>query len=133
MLPLSRSAGAALVRAALEKQVRLLDSDAPRGTRLDDHIARLSREVSRPLGEVLDIIRHVGNAALHGSQDDDLVYMYMSEDAAADELAEMMFEAINDLIEELVARPEKTSSLWKKLPSGVKETIERKRAQQEAE
>ncbi|MEV4737159.1 MULTISPECIES: DUF4145 domain-containing protein [unclassified Microbacterium] len=127
VLPISRRAGAALVRAALEKQVRLLDSDPPRGTRLDDHIARLSSRVSTPLAELLDVIRHVGNASLHGAEGDDLVVMYLSDDEAADEIAEMLFDAINDLVDELVARPEKTSALWDKLPSGVKQTIERKR------
>ncbi|WP_433584578.1 DUF4145 domain-containing protein [Microbacterium hydrocarbonoxydans] len=130
VLPLSRRAGAALVRAALEKQVRILDLDAPKGARLDDHIARLSTRVSKPLGELLDVIRHVGNAALHGSENDDLVIMYLSDDVAADEIAELLFDAINDLVDELVARPEKTSALWSKLPDGVRATIERKRGAQ---
>lgn len=129
VLPLSRRAGAALIRAALEKQVRLLDPDAPKGSRLDDHIARLADRVSTPLGELLDVIRHVGNAALHGNDDDDLVVMYLSENEGADEIAELLFDAINDLVDELVARPKKTAALWDKLPAGVKQTIERKKQQ----
>lgn len=132
VLPISRRAGAALVRAALEKQVRLLDPDAPQGIRLDDHIARLSARVSTPLGELLDVIRHVGNAALHGIEEDDLVYMYLSNSEGADDIAELLFGAINDLVDELVERPATTSALWEKLPSGVRATIERKRREQAA-
>lgn len=131
VLPLSRRAGAALVRAALEKQVRLLDPDAPRGSRLDDHIARLSLRVSKSLGELLDVIRHVGNAALHSADDDDLVYMFLSDSEGADDIAEILFDAINDLVDELVARPETASSLWNRLPAGVRETIQRKRDAQQ--
>lgn len=128
VLPLSRRAGAALVRAALEKQIRLLDPDAPKGTRLDDHIARLSSKVSTPLGELLDVVRHVGNASLHGSENDELVIMYLADSEGADDVAELLFDAINNLVDELVARPAAASALWAKLPDGVKETIERKRS-----
>ncbi len=128
VLPLSRRAGAALIRAALEKQVKALDADAPKGSRLDDRIARLSSRVSTPLGELLDIIRHVGNASLHDDGDDDLVLMYLSGNNGADDIAEMLFDAINDLVDELVARPSATRALWEKLPEGVRQTIERKRS-----
>lgn len=126
VLPLSRRAGAALVRAALEKQVKILDADAPPGARLDDRIPRLSARVSTPLAELLDIARHVGNASLHGSEDE-LVYLYLEDSEEADDIAEMLFDAINDLVDELVARPAETKTLWDKLPSGVKASIERKR------
>ncbi len=127
VLPLSRRAGAALVRAALERQVKLLTPDAPSSKRLDDRIAILSHRVSKPLGELLDVVRHLGNASLHGSEDDELVYLYLSDSEGADDIAELLFVAINDLVDELVARPESTKFFWNKLPENVQESIRRKR------
>ena len=48
----------------------------------------------------------------------------------ADDIAELLFDAINDLVDELVARPAATRSVWDKLPAGVRATIERKRSAQ---
>ena len=127
VLPISRRAGAALARAALEKQVKLLDPDPPKNSRLDDLIARLSPKVSTGLSERLDIIRHVGNKAVHGADDDELVVLYLADSQGADEIAELLFEAINDLIDELVTRPARTRQVWEKIPSGVRDSIERKR------
>lgn len=127
VLPISRRAGAALARAALEKQVKLLDPDAPKDARLDDLIARLSSMVSTGLSERLDIIRHVGNKALHGTGDDELVVLYLADSQGADEIAESLFDAINDLIDELITRPARTREVWEKLPNGVRNTIEKKR------
>jgi hypothetical protein len=42
----------------------------------------------------------------------------------------MLFDAINDLIDELVARPAAAEELWKKLPQGVQEMINKKRARE---
>lgn len=128
VLPLSRRAGAALIRAALEKQLKILDPDAPSGARLDDHIARLSSRVSKPLGELLDVVRYLGNSALHGSGEDELVYLYLSDSKGSDDIAELLFGAINDLTDELIARPANTSALWNKLPPGIKDAIARKQA-----
>ncbi|MCI1018189.1 DUF4145 domain-containing protein [Microbacterium sp. C5A9] len=128
VLPISRRAGAALARAALEKQVKLLDPDPPKNSRLDDLIARLTSKVSTGLSERLDIIRHVGNKALHGVDDsDELVVLYLEDSQGADEIAELLFDAINDLIDELVTRPARTRDAWGKLPEGVREAIEKKR------
>lgn len=130
VLPISRRAGAALIRAALEKQVRQLDIDAPKGTKLDGHIARISTRVSTPLAELLDVIRHVGNSSLHGSGDDELVYLYLNPDGGTADIAELLFDAINDLVDELVARPAAARTLWEKLPEGVRNNIKKKRADQ---
>ena len=127
VLPISRKAGAALIRAALEKQVRILAPDAPAGARLDDHIARLSSRVSGPLGELLDVVRHVGNQSLHGDESDTLVYVYLNREEGSEDIADLLFGAVNDLVDELVARPAATSALWDKLPPNVKRTVERKR------
>jgi len=55
------------------------------------------------------------------------VYLYLENSEGADDIAELLFDAINDLVDELVARPAATKSLWGKLPEGVRQTIERKR------
>ncbi len=130
VLPHSRRAGAALVRAALEKLLCELDDDAPASARLDDRIARISKRVSTPLAELLDVIRFLGNSSLHGDTDAELVVMYLDGESDADKIAELLFDAINDLIDELIARPAATQELWSKLPPGVQDTIRKKRAQE---
>lgn len=130
VLPISRRAGAALVRAALEKLIKILDPEAPQRAPLDERIARLSSRVSTPLGELLDVVRFVGNASLHGSGDEELVYLYLDNSDGTDDISEMLFDAINDLVDELVARPASTKTLWDKLPAGVKKSIEQKRLAQ---
>ena len=130
VLPLSRRAGAALARAALETQLRILDPGAPKGARLDDIIGRVAARVSTPLSERLDIIRHVGNKSLHDSGgQDDLVYLYLGDSDGADEIAELLFDAMNDLVDELITRPARTSDFWSKLPDSVRDSIQRKRAE----
>lgn len=125
VLAISRRAGAALARAALERLVRELDVDGGPKDKLDDRIARLSKVVSTPLAAGLDIVRFIGNDSLHGSGDQELVYLYLSDTDPA--VTMLMFETINELVDELLVRPKQTKALWDKLPQGVKAAIERKR------
>lgn len=128
VLPLSARAGAALLRAALERLIRHLDADdAMARDRLDERIARLKQRVSEPLGQLLDVVRYLGNEALHGTADSgELVYIYLNEDTS--EIADLLFDAINDLVDELIARPSTVAGVWSRLPEGVRRSIELKRA-----
>lgn len=60
-------------------------------------------------------------------RDDELVYLYLGESEGADEIAEMLFESINDLIDELISRPRRTEELRKLMPKSVLDSINRRR------
>jgi hypothetical protein len=125
-LPVSRRAAAALCRAALEQLAVILTPDAPPKARLDDRLATLSHEVSQPVWEVLQAVRHLGNTALHGSSsDDEAIQLYLSD--TDPQIPLMFFEAMNMLVDERIVRPARASALFDKLPRGVQEAIHRKR------
>jgi uncharacterized protein DUF4145 len=64
--PVSRRAGAVLARATVERLIKHLDPDAPKGANLDKRIERIkARGVSTSVGEMLDVVRVTGNHALH--------------------------------------------------------------------
>lgn len=131
VLPVSRRAGAALARAAMERLLRDVDTDAPAGARLDDRINRIHSRVSVALGESLDVIRYLGNQALHvDAEQHELVYVYLDETDPA--IAEFMFSSINQLVDELIARPEQAKERFDQLPDSVRESIARKRAKDDA-
>ncbi len=111
---ISRRAGAALARAALEALLKELrpQSDG----RLDERIAALQPEVSLGLWQILSVLRHTGNKALHGADEDGLVAIVMDDDGAT---LSLLLGAINDLTEELVSRPAQAANLFGMLPTGV--------------
>lgn len=118
----SRRAGAALARAALESLLSEVRPDLP--GRLDDRIAALQAEVSIGLWQILSVLRHTGNVSLHGSDSGDgLVAIVMDDDGST---LNLLFGAINDLVDELVARPEQAAELFALLPEGVAATALRK-------
>lgn len=118
----SRRAGAALARAALES---LLGEVRPDLTgQLDDRIAALQQEVSVGLWQILSVLRHAGNKSLHGGETGDgLVAIVMDDDGST---LNLLFGAINDLVDELIARPEQAAELFALLPDGVAATALRK-------
>ncbi|PPF65451.1 hypothetical protein C5E11_00760 [Clavibacter michiganensis] len=121
VLPHSRRAGAALARASLERLVKTLDPEAGL-IPLDRRIARLETRVSSSLWELLTVLRHVGNKAVHvEEQSDELVAFYLDEEDGT-ELAEAMFDAINELVDELVTKPSRVRSYFDRLPAGVRES-----------
>lgn len=123
--PHSRRASAALARAALEALLKQLDA-SPR-IALDDRIAKVQSQVSQPLGQLLTIVRHVGNKALHGADDtDELVALVLDGEDA--EVLEVLFEAINGLVDELITRPQNVSSMYAKVPASIREAAEAKAA-----
>jgi hypothetical protein len=131
-LAVSRRAAAALCRAALEKLAIELTPSANPKARLDDRLALLSLDVSQPVWEVLQAVRHVGNTALHGQDDtDESIRLYL--DDTDPELPRMFFEAMNMLVDERIVRPSRAAALFAKLPQGVQEVIHRKRQSQTAQ
>jgi hypothetical protein len=127
----SRRGAAALARATMELLLRELDPEAPRGARLDDRILRVENKVSSGLAELLTFIRHVGNQSLHVTgAPDDAVVLVLNPDHS--EPVEAIFEAINELVDELKTKPERNSRLSALVPATVREAIDRKRQAQQA-
>jgi hypothetical protein len=125
VVPHSRRAGAALARASLERLLKTLDAEAG-SIALDARIARLESRVSSSLWELLTVLRHVGNKAVHvEEQSDELVAFFLDEEDGTD-LAEAMFDAINELVDELVTKPSRVHSYFDRLPAGVRESALRK-------
>jgi Domain of unknown function (DUF4145) len=120
----SRRAGAALARATVERLVKELDPDAPRRARLDQRIGRLRDRVSTPLAQLLDVVRFVGNGALHVDEQPDELVIITMDDTTGPALVEMMLQVANDLVDELITRPKTTSGYWDKLPDGVKAALQ---------
>jgi hypothetical protein len=124
VLPVSRRAAAALARAALERFLRDRDTRGGRRT-LDDLIAELDGQVSYPLWQLLTGLRVIGNTALHDSgQEEGLVALFLEGDAAT--VVEPFFAALNDLVDELIVRPERAGTYYEMLPAGIREGAERK-------
>lgn len=125
VLSFSRRAAAALCRASMERLVKSLDPECPQKTRLDERLVRIEGRVSSATIDLLNVLRHVGNTALHGEHDDDgTATIYVDEDDQT--IAETFFVAINTLVDELITRPRRSAELYQKLPEGVRKSYEQK-------
>ncbi|MFT4284300.1 MAG: DUF4145 domain-containing protein [Protaetiibacter sp.] len=123
----SPRAGAALARAALERLLRTIDQDAPARATLEVRIDRVLAEVSQPLGKMLTVIRHVGNESLHVQDEpDELTLLVLSDEQT--ENAELLFAAINGLVEELITKPAAYEALYDRAPQNVRDRVERARS-----
>lgn len=128
VLPYSRRAAAALCRASLERLAKLLTPDEKPGTSLDNRLIALSGRTTGALTKGLQIIRHAGNTALHGARDDDAsVVIYMDGDEA--DMIELFFVTINELVDELIARPARIESAYSLIPDEKRKAVEKKIAQ----
>lgn len=118
----SRRAAAALARASLESLLKDVDETPEARRDLNTRIGELRAKINTGLWKVLTALRVVGNDALHGS-DDDLIAVYLrTEDA---DLAETFFAAINELVEELITRPNKAEELYALIPEAKRAAAER--------
>lgn len=127
----SRRAGAALARASLErllKELRPADSG-----QLDDRIASLQPDVSLALWQMLTVLRHTGNKALHSSgEEGDVLVAFVLDDEDGQMLG-LLLNTINDLVDELVTRPSQAATYFGQLPTGVANTALRKAGLPEVE
>lgn len=125
VLPHSKRAAAALCRAALEELAKFLTPELDPKIKLDGRLVNLSGRMAQETTLALQVIRHVGNTALHGQRDgDESVVIYL--DGSDNEIAGMFFIAINDLATELISRPARIKAAYAKLPQTVREDFERK-------
>lgn len=125
VVPISRRAGAALARAALERLVKDLDPDAPAKASLDDRIVRLHPRVSQPLWALLTVLRHTGNKSLHVESEQDAATVLVL-DPQDEETLPVLFGALNNLVDELVLRPRRAAELLARVPDAVREAAEAK-------
>jgi hypothetical protein len=123
VLGISRRAGTALARAALERLLRTLDPTA--GTIvLAARIERMIPQVPESLGQMLTVIRVAGNASLHvNDEPDDVLVLVL--DPGETEVVELIFEAINDLVEAQIAKPNKVANLYSKIPESLRERVDK--------
>jgi hypothetical protein len=129
VLPHSRRAAAALCRAAMEQLAKSLTTDLPSGVKLDGRLVALSKTVSTATLQALNIVRHVGNTALHGEKDgDESAVMYLDEDDSS--IAEVFFLAINALADEMITQPRRIQDLYETLPETMRSSFEAKTAAQ---
>lgn len=123
----SKRAGAAFARATLERLLKMLDPEAPKGTKLDEYIARMLPRVNVATGKLLTLIRHVGNKSLHVEDTPDDAVVLLLTDADV-ELLGVLFQTINDVVEELITRPNQAAKLYDAVPATVRAAAEAKAA-----
>lgn len=115
MIAISPRASAALLRLALEK---LLAHAGSKEANLNDTIkAFVSKGLPKEVQQALDIVRVTGNSAVHPGKMDD---------ADVAEISISLFELINFLCEELIARQQRLNNLYNKLPSSILAQISRR-------
>ena len=120
VMPVSRRAGAALARATLELLVKDLypGQDGSLAARLDLIIPT----VPTPLGSMLTLIRHVGNKTLHVEEaPDDATVLVL--DPADEDLVNLMFESINELVDEAITKPARAKKYLDLVPENVKKNV----------
>lgn len=119
ILAISPRGAAALLRLCVQKLCRqLLGPDATKT--IDQDIASLvSRGLDKKVEQALDIVRVVGNEAVHpGTMD-------LRDDTAT---AEELFALINIIADEMISRPRRIDELYAKLPPEKVKGIEDRNA-----
>lgn len=79
---------------------------------MDRIIGRVSTSVAR----LLDLVRVIGNGAVHVDDDPHEIVVLVLDDEEGAELVELLLDTSNYLVEELIARPKETQRLWDRLP-----------------
>lgn len=120
---ISPRAGAALARATLELLLKTLD---PMDGKQDlakriDHVLAVVRATSS-LGQMLTVIRHSGNKSLHIEEHPDAIMVQILDPEQPGILA-LIFQSINDLVEELVAQPERVAALFEDVPEDIRKHV----------
>lgn len=112
----SPRSSAALLRLALQKLCKFLGEP---GANLNADIGTLveKRGLSREIQQALDIIRVIGNNAVHPGEID------LHEEK---ETVLKLFEIINFIVNQMITQPQGIARIYNKLPEGSKEQIEQR-------
>ncbi len=112
----SPRAACALLRLAIDKlcnELGEIDRD------INKNIASLvKRGLSVDVQRALDIVRVVGNKAVHPGQ--------IAFDVDSVETAEMLFTLINLIVDRLISAPKHIEAMFEKLPGSVKDAVKKR-------
>ena len=76
------------------------------------------------------IVRHAGNKSLHvDDEPDDVLVLVLDEGNT--EIGPLIFEVVNQSVDEQVTKPAMAKNLVNSLPDGVREAIERRAAKRD--
>ncbi len=115
ILHLSARGAAALLRLVIQK---LCDHLGEQGKTLDDAIASLvAKGLDRRVATALDIVRVVGNNAVHPGK------MDLTDNRA---IAENLFKLVNIIVEKMISEPKHLDEMYASLPEGARKHIEQR-------
>jgi len=111
----SPRSSAALLRLAIQKLCKNLGEP---GENLNDDIGALvAKGLSIQIQQALDIIRVIGNNAVHPGEID------LHEEK---ETVLKLFEIINFIVNQMITQPQEIARIYNKLPEGPKKAIEQR-------
>ncbi len=111
VFPISRRSSAALLRLVIQELCIVLGGD---GKNLNNDIEKLLDQIPDYIQQALDIIRVVGNSAVHPGD------VNINDD---NDIVEIMFDLVNEIVDAKIAKPKKKSEIYKqyeKLPDSKK-------------
>lgn len=115
IIDLSPKASAALLRLAIQNLMPLIGANTGK---LDKDIAKLVSEgLPKEIQQALDFCRVIGNNAVHPNE--------LNIDDTP-EMAHAMFEMLNFIVEEKIAKPKRVKELFARLPAGALTAIEKR-------
>lgn len=117
LVVISPRSSAALLRLAIEKLTDYI-LDKEKGKDLNDNIRKLvEKGLPITIQQSLDILRVIGNNALHPGQID------MKDNR---DIALKLFELVNLITDYMITKPKQTSSLYQSLPEDARKAIEKR-------
>lgn len=112
----SPRAACALLRLAID---RLCNELGETDRDINKNIGALVRKgLPKYVQQALDVVRVVGNKAVHPGQ--------ISFDVDDTETAKMLMHLLNIIVERMISEPNEINSLYQDLPESVKESIEKR-------
>ncbi|MBL8025192.1 MAG: DUF4145 domain-containing protein [Fibrobacteres bacterium] len=111
----SPKSSAALLRLCVQKLCKHLGES---GSNINNDIkALVTKGLPIEIQQALDIVRVVGNNAVHPGE---------LNDSDISSIAIPLFELVNQIVEDRISRPNKLKNLFSKLPNGAKEAIKKR-------